>query len=78
MSHPLVGCCDRSRRLLFPQGGERLAHNFGLGKPTLARGSVEEGSSLRVDSDIQGSHVAFVSQRVIQDHDGMPDLVSGG
>lgn len=72
MSHPLVGSCDRSWPLLFPQGHKRLTHNFGLGQPSLPRNPVEEGGSLRIDSDIQGSHVALVSQPVTQDHDVTP------
>jgi hypothetical protein len=71
MSHPLIGCRGRSWPLLFPQGHKRLTHNFGLGQPSLSRNPVQECSSLRIDSDIQGSHMAFVSQHVIQGHDVM-------
>jgi hypothetical protein len=63
---------------LLAQGRKRLAHNFGLGKASLPRDAVEEGSSLRIDSDIQGSHMAFVSQHVIQSHDVMPYHLAAG
>jgi hypothetical protein len=78
MSHPFEGSGGRAPSLSFPQGRKRLPHNFGLGKASLPRDAVEEGSSLRIDSDIQGSHVAFVSQHVIQSHDVMLIVLAAG
>jgi len=78
MGHPFEGSSGCGWPLLFPQGRKSLTHNFGLGQASLPRDPVEEGSGLRIDSDIQGSHVAFVSQHVIQSHDVMPIAFSGG
>src|SRR5271156_5259587 len=56
MSHPFVGRRGCGWPLLFAQGRERLAHDFGLGQSALPRDSLKEGSSLRIDSDIQSAH----------------------
>jgi hypothetical protein len=68
MSHQDRWLLGRGPWSLLAHGCERLAHHFGFGKSTFPRDSLKESGSLRIDSDIQGSHVAFVSQRVIQGH----------